>query len=71
MPLLVVGDLSVTIPQDILPEWNPPVPYKRSFSLKNLLPRFGFGTGIISIIIIVVALIVGVNFFVPFMKFLV
>ncbi len=70
VPLLVIGDLEVTIPKNILPEWNPPEPKVRSFSLKNLLPRFGLKSGIISVFLIIIIGGLALNIFFPFLKIL-
>ena len=43
MPIFVVGSWDVIVPQEILPEWNPPEPYIKKFTLKSLLPFWGNG----------------------------
>lgn len=45
MPLFIVGSWDIQLPSDILPEMEAPKPYYRSFSLKNLLPKWGIGFG--------------------------
>ncbi len=71
MPLFVVGDLEVTIPSELMAEWNPPDPWNKSFSLKNLLPEWGlsgFGKffsgiligGIVFLILIAVTPLAGI-----------
>jgi hypothetical protein len=44
MPVFVLGSWDITPPSDIIPEWDPPKPYFREFSLKNLMPGWGLGT---------------------------
>ncbi len=43
MPIFVVGSWDVIVPQEVLPEWNPPEPYIKKFTLKSLLPFWGNG----------------------------
>lgn len=43
MPIFVVGSWDVIIPQELLPEWNPPKTYTKKFTLKNLIPFWGKG----------------------------
>ncbi len=43
MPIFVVGSWDVIAPQEILPEWNPPEPFIKKFSIKNFLPFWKLG----------------------------
>ena len=44
MPIFVLGSWDIIPPSEIIPEWDPPEPYFKEFSLKNLLPKWGMGT---------------------------
>ncbi len=61
MPVFVVGSWDVIVPQEILPEWNPPEPYIKKISLKNFLPfwKMGFIGKIISIAIVAGIVLIG------------
>ena len=54
MPVFVVGSWDVVMPQELLPEWDPPEPYIRKISFKNFLPfwKLGFIGKLVSIIVI-------------------
>ena len=60
MPVFVVGSWDVIVPQEVLPEWDPPKPFIRKFTLKNLLPFWNLGIlgkmGSIVLILIIVLL---------------
>ncbi|HPD96495.1 MAG TPA: hypothetical protein PLA24_11460 [Tenuifilaceae bacterium] len=57
MPLLVVGSWDVQMPWDAMSEMEAPKPYYSSFSLRNLLPKWGGGFGqVFSVILIVGAI---------------
>jgi len=43
MPVFVVGSWDVIVPQEILPEWDPPKPYVRKWRMINLLPFWNNG----------------------------
>jgi len=43
MPVFVVGSCDGIVPQEILPEWNPPEPYIRKIGFKNFLPFWKMG----------------------------
>lgn len=45
MPVFVVGSWDVIAPQQALSEWDPPKPFVREFSIKNLLPAWHLGWG--------------------------
>ena len=72
MPLFVVGSLDVIMPSELLPEWQPPEPYSKRFTLRNLLPSWGLsGFGkVISIVILIVIGVLALNTFFPFLRFL-
>lgn len=43
MPVFVVGSWDVIAPQEVMAAWNPPQPYVRTFTFKNLLPMWNMG----------------------------
>lgn len=43
MPVFVVGSWDVIVPQEILPEWNPPKAYVRKITFKNFIPFWNAG----------------------------
>jgi hypothetical protein len=62
MPVFVLGSWDIIPPSDIIPEWDPPKPYFREFSLKNLIPAWGLGTfgkflSLIGLIVIVLIIL--------------
>lgn len=67
MPVFVVGSWDVIAPQEVLPEWNPPDPFIRKITLKNLLPFWHLGVlgkaG--SILIIAIIMIFGLPLLIP------
>ncbi len=60
MPVFVLGSWDIIPPSDMIPEWDPPKPYFREFSLKNLIPAWGMGTfgKILSLIAIIAGIII-------------
>jgi hypothetical protein len=67
MPLFVVGTWDVIAPQEILPEWAPPEPFVKKFSLRNILPfgDMGFGGKLVSIVLLIGLLLVGFTILFP------
>jgi hypothetical protein len=67
MPVFVVGSWDIIAPQEILPTWDPPEPYIKKFSLRNLLPfgEMGFIGKLISVILIVGILFIGITLIFP------
>jgi hypothetical protein len=43
MPVFVVGSWDVIVPQEIVPEWDPPKAYVKKISWLNFLPFWNFG----------------------------
>jgi hypothetical protein len=67
MPVFVVGSWDVIAPQEILPEWNPPKPFIKKISLKNLLPfgDLGFGGKLLSSVLLIGVIFIGVILLFP------
>ncbi|MHC1705373.1 MAG: hypothetical protein AB9846_15815 [Tenuifilaceae bacterium] len=67
MPIFVVGSWDVIIPQEILPNWDPPKPYIKKVTLKNLLPFWNSGIlgKLGSIIIVVLLVFLGIFIIIP------
>ena len=67
MPVFVVGSWDIIAPQEILPTWDPPEPYIKKFSLRNLLPfgEMGFFGKIISVIMIIGIGFIGITLIFP------
>ena len=67
MPVFVVGSWDIIAPQEILPTWDPPEPYIKKFSLRNLLPfgEMGFFGKFISVIMIIGIAFIGITLIFP------
>ncbi|MEM9686513.1 MAG: hypothetical protein AAF934_06280 [Bacteroidota bacterium] len=67
MPVFVVGSWDVVVPQEILPEWNPPEPYIRKIGFRNFLPfwKMGFIGKLASVIAIAVIVIMALTMIFP------
>jgi len=67
MPIFVVGSWDIISPQEVLPEWKPPDPYERKFTLRNLLPFWNMGLGgkIGSTLLIGLIIVTGISVLFP------
>jgi hypothetical protein len=67
MPVFVVGSWDIISPQEVLPKWDPPKPYIKKFTIKNLLPFWNSGIlgKIGSGVVVLFILIFGAAIFFP------
>lgn len=67
MPVFVVGSWDIIAPQELLPEWDPPLPFIKKITLKNLLPfsNMGFVGKLMGTLFLLVIVVIGSMVFFP------